>query len=298
MFKLDLCAIDKEVPMELYNIYDIIELKDPSLFVNRPILRTAPLYKRSDLFNLINYKHLKEYSKLIEKILYDYLFPGYVKEFNKKKGIFLRGKWASFNRMNTNINGIIFTINYLNRYVLEKEIFLRADRFNEDWEYFMNILEYVRDIFSDSDLLIGFLKIIKTQEKRDDSIIKALCNFFEGLGYTIESVGGSGNYNDMVLGIDIKLKKDHQCRSIQVKPYKTLTFERITNSKGFYCTITGVGNAKRYDSIEVDYFIFYKVVGNNLTFYRIKNEKVKINPGGYTITLDKITTPTSIPFSY
>jgi hypothetical protein len=120
--------------------------------------------------------------------------------------------------------------------------------------------------------LIG--KLDKQGDKREDRTIKDLKKHFNT--DKVFKVGGLGNREDMVQGIDAKINLGGKEETIQIKPFKYFKID------GDNIQIFGTGNVKNYN---VDYLVFQ----NNQKGIKIfDNSETKIINGVYTFPKEKM----------
>jgi Fe-Mn family superoxide dismutase len=251
--------------------------------------RSIGIYR--DLFNR-NPQIKNNYKNKINNIMRE-TFPTYWFEENEKFegspfGVYdfeKKGR-SVLNKLNTNYTVFCTLVQDINQYLKyqKKPIlnFTNKDRNGElkELEKFLNLLDLLKyrifntnsDTFKNIYSLIG--KLDKQGDKREDRTIKDLKKHFNT--DKVFKVGGLGNREDMVKGIDAKINLGGKEETIQIKPFK---YFKVDGDK---IQIFGTGNVKNYN---VDYLVFQ----NNQKGIKIfDNSETKIINGVYTFPKEKM----------
>jgi hypothetical protein len=99
--------------------------------------------------------------------------------------------------------------------------------------------------------------------------LKKVEDYFEGNAKLIK-VGGHGQKNDAIKGIDLKIEMDGKIHTAQVKPYSN------TSLDGDKVKVYDTGNVKPYN---VDWLIFIQTKTNKILIFKnnpISNENVYV----------------------
>lgn len=110
-------------------------------------------------------------------------------------------------------------------------------------------------------------------EKREEITVSIIKRFF-GPTVEVEKVGGLGEKEDMIQGVDVKIKKDGKEYTGQVKPFR----ERIDKDPNIH--LKGTGKVKTYNT---DWMIFQK--GKNVLIF---SGKPKIISGNFVFPKESL----------
>lgn len=105
--------------------------------------------------------------------------------------------------------------------------------FNTESETFKNIFDLMN-------------KLDQKGDRREEKSVKELKKFFKT--DKVYKIGGLGNKEDMIKGIDAKVEINGETKTIQIKPFNS--FEESDGK----IKVIGTGNVKRYN---VDYLVFH-----------------------------------------
>jgi len=144
---------------------------------------------------------------------------------------------------------------------------------------FVKAIDYFKfKIFDPSSLTLQNIMRSLTEtdaagEKREEITASILGKFF-GPSVEIFKVGGLGEKEDMIQGVDLKIKKDGKEYTGQVKPFR----ERIDKEPNII--LKGTGKVKTYNT---DWMIFQK--GRNVLVF---NKKPRIISGNFVFPSDSL----------
>jgi len=228
--------------------------------INDILRETFPTYwyEKGQLFNnspfgIYNYE--KEGRSILNKINTNYtIFCTLVGDIN----LYLRYKKIS--QINFANKSNRDQIKELNKFLHYLDL-LKYRIFNTSSETFKNIYELIK-------------KLDKNGDQREEKSVKELKKFFNTDKVT--KVGGLGNREDMIGGIDAKVEVNGKTKTIQIKPFKSFEVE---NDK---VKVIGTGNVKNY---KVDYLVFHNDSKGIKVF---DNSNTKIVDGVYVFDIDSM----------
>jgi Fe-Mn family superoxide dismutase len=242
-----------------------------------------------DLFNKNpNIKNI--YKKKINEILRE-TFPTYWYE----KGDFFpdspfgiydyeqKGR-SVLNKINTNYTIFCTLVEDMNLYLKYKNIPLidfrnksNQDQIRELYRFlhYIDLMKFrifntESDTFKNIFDLMG--KLDQKGDKREEKSVKELKKFFNT--EKVYKIGGLGNKEDMIKGIDAKVEIDGKTKTIQIKPFNSIEEEEEK------IKVIGTGNVKRY---KVDYLVFHNDSKGILVF---DNSNTEIIDGTYVFDSD------------
>ena len=200
--------------------------------INDILRETFPTYwyEKGQLFNnspfgIYNYE--KDGRSILNKINTNYtIFCTLVSDIN------LYLKYKNISQINFTNKNNADQIKELNKFLHYLDL-LKYRIFNTSSDTFKNIYELIK-------------KLDKNGDRREEKSVKELKKFFNTNKVT--KVGGLGNKEDMIGGIDAKVEINGQTKTVQIKPFKSFEIE---DNK---VKVFGTGNVKKY---KVDYLVFH-----------------------------------------
>ena len=202
---------------------------------------------------------------------------------NQMKGIYdfeTQGR-SVINKINTNYFTFCILVGDINKVLSKQNVELISFKNKtvkqqiEEVQRMMEIIkEYQSRIFSiESSTFEKIMNALteknKKGEENEDLAIEKLKTLFGD--DNVEKIGGLGNLEDAISGIDCKITKDGKVYTAQIKP-----FGRIEDNNGVYKMI-GTGGVKNY---KTDYLIF---VNNSDGAYIFDNSNTQVINGVFEI---------------
>ena len=260
------------------------ESKDASFCDSKEVL----FYKE-----LINNSKIKRiYQDGVTDVLKDVFHQFWVESTNKEMsgfyGVESKEGRSILNNLNTNFNTFCLLTRAVNTQI--DKIGKPEKKFDFSKKENRTVSEVVRlikalshfkkEIFTkNNEEFINIIKVLKKLwdrgQKSEDSALKKIEDYFEG-NAKIEKVGGHGQKEDALKGIDLIVSLNGQNHTAQVKPYSS------TNTEEGKISLSNTGNVKPYS---VDWLIFINPKNNNILIF--KNEPIE-NHNQYVFNVDSL----------
>jgi len=260
------------------------ESKDAAFCDSREVL----FYKE-----LINNSKIKRiYQDGVTDVLRDVFHQFWVESTNKEMsgfyGVESKEGRSILNNLNTNFNAFCLLTRAVNTQI--ENIGKPEKKFDFSKKENRTVSEVVRlikalshfkkEIFTkNNEEFINIIKVLKKLwdrgQKSEDSALKKIEDYFEG-GAEIEKIGGHGQKQDALKGIDLIVNLNGQKYTAQVKPYSSI------NTEEGKISLSNTGNVKPYN---VDWLIFINPKNNNILIF--KNEPIK-NHNQYVFNEDSL----------
>jgi hypothetical protein len=186
------------------------------------------------------------------------------------------------NNLNTNFNTFCLLVKAVNKEIIkigkEEKMFdfsKKEKRTVSEITRFVKALDHFKkDIFTKhNEDFLNIIRVLKKLwdrgQKSEDNVLKKVEDYFEGSAKLIK-VGGHGQKNDAIKGIDLKIEMDGKIHTAQVKPYSN------TSLDGDKVKLYDTGNVKPYN---VDWLIFIQTKTNKILIFKnnpISNENVYV----------------------
>ena len=190
------------------------------------------------------------------------------------------------NKINTNYTIFCTLVEDMNLYLNYKKIpkinFLNKSNQEQIRElhrflHYLDMMKY-RIFNTESDTFKNIFELIKRLDqkgdKREEQSVKELKKFFKT--DKVNKIGGLGNTDDMIKGIDATVEIGGEVKTIQIKPFRD--FEEIEGK----VKVIGTGNVKKYN---VDYLVFQN---NNKGIKIFDNSDTEIIDGVYVFDKTKM----------
>lgn len=235
----------------------------------------------------VKYKFMNCINKILKDVFVEHWKEKNEYEMGSMAGVYdLEGPGRSvINKLNTNYSAFCILMNDLNVYLKsigkEKISFSSNDRDQQirEVERFCNYLTLLKDrIFNleTSRTLQGiFKKLIDTNKRgdeREDATIKDLKKIFKT--DKVRKIGGLGNEQDMISGVDAIVEIGGVEKTIQIKPFVTTKDLSQTT-----VMVLGSSAVKKYNT---DFMAF----NNQNSTIVFQNDKTKIIDGNYVFNKD------------
>ena len=242
---------------------------------------------------LINNSKIKRiYQDGVTDVLRDVFHQFWVESTNKEMsgfyGVESKEGRSILNNLNTNFNAFCLLTRAVNTQI--ENIGKPEKKFDFSKKENRTVSEVVRlikalshfkkEIFTkNNEEFINIIKVLKKLwdrgQKSEDSALKKIEDYFEG-GAEIEKIGGHGQKQDALKGIDLIVNLNGQKYTAQVKPYSSI------NTEEGKISLSNTGNVKPYN---VDWLIFINPKNNNILIF--KNEPIK-NHNQYVFNEDSL----------
>jgi Fe-Mn family superoxide dismutase len=242
---------------------------------------------------LINNSKIKRiYQDGVTDVLRDVFHQFWVESTNKEMsgfyGVESKEGRSILNNLNTNFNAFCLLTRAVNTQI--EKIGKPEKKFDFSKKENRTVSEVVRlikalshfkkEIFTkNNEEFINIIKVLKKLwdrgQKSEDSALKKIEDYFEG-GAEIEKIGGHGQKQDALKGIDLIVNLNGQKYTAQVKPYSSI------NTEEGKISLSNTGNVKPYN---VDWLIFINPKNNNILIF--KNEPIK-NHNQYVFNEDSL----------
>lgn len=230
---------------------------------------------------LINNDRIKRvYQDGVTSVLKDVFNQFWVDSTNKEMsgfyGVESKEGRSILNNLNTNFNAFCLLTKAVNTQI--DNIGKPEKKFDFSKKENRNVYEIVRlikalnhfkkEIFTKNNQeFINIIKVLKKLwdrgQKSEDDVSKKIENYFKGKA-KVEKVGGHGQKDDALKGIDLIINLDGTNYTAQVKPYSS------TKTQGDEVALYDTGNVKPY---KVDWLVFINPKNNSILIF--KNEPVK-----------------------
>jgi Fe-Mn family superoxide dismutase len=230
---------------------------------------------------LINNDRIKRvYQDGVTSVLKDVFNQFWVESTNKEMsgfyGVESKEGRSILNNLNTNFNAFCLLTKAVNTQI--DNIGKPEKKFDFSKKENRNVYEIVRlikalnhfkkEIFTKNNQeFINIIKVLKKLwdrgQKSEDDVSKKIENHFQGEA-KVEKVGGHGQKEDALKGIDLIVNLGEDSYTAQVKPYSS------SKTEGDEITLFETGNVKPY---KVDWLIFINPKNNGILIF--KNEPVK-----------------------
>jgi Fe-Mn family superoxide dismutase len=242
---------------------------------------------------LINNSKIKRiYQDGVTDVLRDVFHQFWVESTNKEMsgfyGVESKEGRSILNNLNTNFNAFCLLTRAVNTQI--EKIGKPEKKFDFSKKENRTVSEVVRlikalshfkkEIFTkNNEEFINIIKVLKKLwdrgQKSEDNALKKIEDYFEG-GAEIEKIGGHGQKQDALKGIDLIVNLNGQKYTAQVKPYSSI------NTEEGKISLSNTGNVKPYN---VDWLIFINPKNNNILIF--KNEPIK-NHNQYVFNEDSL----------
>ena len=242
---------------------------------------------------LINNSKIKRiYQDGVTDVLKDLFHQFWVESTNKEMsgfyGVESKEGRSILNNLNTNFNAFCLLTKAVNTQIEKigkpEKKFDFSKKENRTPSEVVRLIKalshFKKDIFTkNNEEFINIIKVLKKLwdrgQKSEDSALKKIEDYFEG-DAKIEKIGGHGQKQDALKGIDLIVKLNGQNYTAQVKPYSSIHTEEGKIS------LSNTGNVKPYS---VDWLIFINPKNNSILIF--KNEPIK-NHNQYVFNVDSL----------
>jgi superoxide dismutase, Fe-Mn family len=242
---------------------------------------------------LINNSKIKRlYQDGVTDVLKDVFNQFWVESTNKEMsgfyGLESKEGRSILNNLNTNFNAFCLLTKAVNTQI-EKigkpekkfDFSKKENRTSSEVVRLIKALSHFKkEIFTkNNEEFINIIKVLKKLwdrgQKSEDNALKKIEDYFEG-DAKIEKIGGHGQKQDALKGIDLIVNLNGQNYTAQVKPYSS------TKTEENKISLSNTGNVKPYN---VDWLIFINPKNNSILIF--KNEPIK-NHNQYVFNMDSL----------
>jgi hypothetical protein len=235
---------------------------------------------------LINNQRIKRLyqdgvTDVLKEVFSQFWVDGTTKEMSGFYGVESKEGRSILNNLNTNFNAFCLLTKAVNTQIdnigkPEKKFDFskKENRTVKEVIRLIRALNHFRkEIFTkNNEEFINIIKVLKKLwdrgQKSEDNVLKKIEDYFTG-DAKVEKVGGHGQKDDALKGIDLIINLNGTNYTAQVKPYSG------SKTEGEEISLFDTGNVKPYN---VDWLIFINPKNNSILIF--KNEPVK-NQGQY-----------------
>jgi hypothetical protein len=218
----------------------------------------------------------------LKQVFHQFWVDGTSSEMSGFYGVESKEGRSILNNLNTNFNTFCLLVKAVNKEIIkigkeekmfdfskkEKRTVSEITRFVKAFDHFK------KDIFTKhNEDFLNIIRVLKKLwdrgQKSENNVLKKVEDYFEGSAKLIK-VGGHGQKNDAIKGIDLKIEMDGKIHTAQVKPYSNVSLD------GDKVKIYDTGNVKPYN---VDWLIFIQTKTNKILIFKnnpISNENVYV----------------------
>lgn len=218
---------------------------------------------------------------VLKQVFNQFWVDGTTKEMSGFYGVESKEGRSILNNLNTNFNAFCLLTKAVNTQIEkigkpEKKFdFSKKENrtINEVVRLIKALSYFKKEIFTkNNEEFINIIKVLKKLwdrgQKSEDNVLKKIEDHFNG-GAKVEKVGGHGQKDDALKGIDLIINLNGTNHTAQVKPYSS------SKTEGEEIYLFDTGDVKPYS---VDWLIFINPKNNSVLIF--KNEPVK-NRGQY-----------------
>jgi hypothetical protein len=218
----------------------------------------------------------------LKEVFHQFWVDGTSSEMAGFYGVESKEGRSILNNLNTNFNTFCLLVKAVNKEIIkigkEEKMFdfsKKEKRTVSEITRFVKALDHFKkDIFTKhNEDFLNIIRVLKKLwdrgQKSEDNVLKKVEDYFEGSAKLIK-VGGHGQKNDAIKGIDLKIEMDGKIHTAQVKPYSN------TSLDGDKVKVYDTGNVKPYN---VDWLIFIQTKTNKILIFKnnpISNENVYV----------------------
>ena len=228
--------------------------------------------------HLINNKQIKEkyqdgVTKVLRKVFGQFWVEGNATEMSGFYGVESKEGRSVLNNLNTNFNTFCLLVRAVNKQIINigkpEKIFKFEDEKNrtlKEVNRFISALDYFSDkIFTKNNVdFVNIIKVLKILwergQKSEDDVFTKIEEYFKG-NAKVTKIGGHGQKEDALKGVDLIVNLDGISHTSQVKPFSSFikTEDRIE--------MLDTGNVKHYS---VDWLIFINPKTNKVMIFENK----------------------------
>jgi Fe-Mn family superoxide dismutase len=227
---------------------------------------------------MVNYKELINNPKIkklyqdgvtevLKKVFHEYWVESTEKEMSGFYGIESDSARSILNNLNTNFNtfclltkAINNQIDLINKPDKKFDFSKKEKRTVAEVSRLLNALDFFKkEIFTKNNQdFINIIRVLKKLwdrgQQSEDKVLSKIEKYF-GENSSVEKIGGHGQKNDAVKGIDLIVNVGNKKYTAQVKPFSSI------KKDGNKITILDTGNVKPYN---VDWMIFINTKSNKI----------------------------------
>jgi len=207
----------------------------------------------------------------LKQIFHQFWVDGTSSEMSGFYGVESKESRSILNNLNTNFNSFCLLVKAVNKEIIkigkEDKMFdfsKKEKRTVSEITRFVKALDHFKkDIFTKhNEDFLNIIRVLKKLwdrgQKSEDDVLKKVEDYFEGNAKLIK-IGGHGQKNDAIKGIDLKIEIDGKTYTAKVKPYSNTLIEedKVISSE--------TGNVKPYN---VDWLIFIQTKTNKILIFK------------------------------
>ena len=207
----------------------------------------------------------------LKQIFHQFWVDGTSSEMSGFYGVESKESRSILNNLNTNFNSFCLLVKAVNKEIIkigkEDKMFdfsKKEKRTVSEITRFVKALDHFKqDIFTKhNEDFLNIIRVLKKLwdrgQKSEDDVLKKVEDYFEGNAKLIK-IGGHGQKNDAIKGIDLKIEMDGKTYTAQVKPYSNTSIEEDK------VKVYDTGNVKPYN---VDWLIFIQTKTNKILIFK------------------------------